>query len=385
MFNFNKRLLLLAFLFLPMLAMSQVMVSQYSMESGTDASKWINLPTDAASTQTLLMNGGDAQASDVVNIGFDFLFGGTSYSQFSVNTDGNLRLGSTATATFAFSGPFGGSNLTKNLPKINGMGCDGIMTADGYVKSAVIGTTPNRVLVVEYKTAKFANNASVSDVIWQVHLCESTNEILLVYSATAPITPPNNFQIGIASSETEVQTVNTQTNLAEVGATTVKQTQWPAPSTYYRFFIPSCIRPSGLEVSAITAYSADFNWNHQQGQSTWQYTCMQGDATPNWISNVSTVNDTNGNVTGLLPNTEYTIYLRTDCGIDGNSDAIAMPFTTGCVSLDPPYSNDFEAYDTDELPNCWTSHLGTSVIKSASSYSPTANSGSITNLDRTCI
>ena len=68
----------------------------YEYSTGIDANKWITLTdyTDVSGSGS-----GDSWASSVMNIGFTFPFGGTDYTQYSVNSDGNLRLGSTVTGT----------------------------------------------------------------------------------------------------------------------------------------------------------------------------------------------------------------------------------------------------------------------------------------------
>ena len=71
-------------------------LGDYRFSTGTDASKWITLTSN---TNLLGTGNADGRASSLQNIGFTFPFGEGSYTQFSVNSDGNLRLGSTVTGT----------------------------------------------------------------------------------------------------------------------------------------------------------------------------------------------------------------------------------------------------------------------------------------------
>ena len=96
--------MLLMLVTLGMSGFAQVL-SDYIMTTGTDATKWQTLTT----TTNLITGTGDSKASAVTNIGFTFNFAGTDYTQFSVNSDGNLRLGGTVTGTGSYSTPFSSS------------------------------------------------------------------------------------------------------------------------------------------------------------------------------------------------------------------------------------------------------------------------------------
>ena len=116
-------LLLLAALLLPWATQAQsYTLANYGFTTGVDASKWVNM---TGSTQILTPSGSDGLASSVQTIGFSFPFGGTNYTQYSVNTDGNLRLGATVTGTSSYTTPFSSSAANQNNPKINAFGCDG--------------------------------------------------------------------------------------------------------------------------------------------------------------------------------------------------------------------------------------------------------------------
>jgi len=137
-------------------------LSIYNYETGVDSTKWVDISTGSTSLE---MTGTDgAKASAVTNIGFTFTFAGTDYTQFSVNSDGNLRFGSTVTGTDAQTKPFAtATTANKNAPKINFFGADGIMVAatGGGVKTKLVGAEPNRVLIVEFAAKSY--NSTVDD------------------------------------------------------------------------------------------------------------------------------------------------------------------------------------------------------------------------------
>ena len=94
----------------------------YTYSTGVDESMWITV-TD--STNLLVSGTADSKYSSVQSIGFTFPFANSSFTQFSVNSDGNLRLGPTVTGTANYLTPFSSANSSINNPKINFLGCDG--------------------------------------------------------------------------------------------------------------------------------------------------------------------------------------------------------------------------------------------------------------------
>lgn len=157
-------------------------LSDYIMTTGTDATKWQTLTT----TTNLITGTGDSKASAVTDIGFTFNFAGTNYTQFSVNSDGNLRFGAAVTGTINYSTPFSSTNANANNPKINMLGCDGYITDSGYVYHEVIGTAPDRVCVIEFATSTYNQTSRHSLLRWQVQLFEGSNNIQIVYYSAMP-------------------------------------------------------------------------------------------------------------------------------------------------------------------------------------------------------
>ena len=136
-------MMLLVALVVPWTSKAQDLVD-YDFSTGTDASRWITLSNSATSIWTTYQ---DDVASSLYNIGFSFPFGMATYTQFSVNSNGNFRLGSTVIASSYYSTPFSSTNVTQNTPKIVGIGRDLGTGSNGYVKYQLTGTAPERVLV----------------------------------------------------------------------------------------------------------------------------------------------------------------------------------------------------------------------------------------------
>ncbi len=175
-------------------------------------------------TTQLLGAAQDDVASAVATIGFTFSFSNVNYTQFSVNSNGFLGLGSTAVAGSAI---VTGSATT---PVITAFGGDHATVTNSSVNSKVhykvFGTSPNRVLVVEWKDLKlnysgFATSTS-GDGTFHVLLYETTGVVELKYGAmsissaysTGPV-------IGMSkgSSSGNIISITSSTNTANVTAT----------------------------------------------------------------------------------------------------------------------------------------------------------------------
>ncbi|BDB52317.1 hypothetical protein GENT11_06290 [Flavobacterium ammonificans] len=134
---------------------------------------------------TNLVAGGSAigAASAVTPIGFDFVFQGNTYSNFSVNAAGLLKLGPVAVTTESANN----ASSTTNTPKLYAWwDATATMAAanGGGVTFALSGSAPNRVLTVQWKVA-YTTNASAG-FSYQVKLYETTNVIEYLYGAIPP-------------------------------------------------------------------------------------------------------------------------------------------------------------------------------------------------------
>ena len=98
--HLQRLLLIVAMLVAPWVTQAQTL-DEYSFSTGTDTSKWIAVPTSL--TSLITPGAGDYGVSSVHNLGFSFPFGEDSYTQFSVNSDGNLKFGSSVTGTLNYS------------------------------------------------------------------------------------------------------------------------------------------------------------------------------------------------------------------------------------------------------------------------------------------
>ena len=332
-------------------------LSDYTFSTGVDASKWVSLNSPDT---ILLISGtsGDSRASSVQNIGFAFSFGDNTYTQFSVNSDGNLRFGPTATGTSNYSTPFSSTNASVNNPKINLLGCDGFITDSGYVNFEVTGVAPERVCVIEFALSTYNTTSRPSLLRWQVQLFEGSNNIQIAYpSTTPPILPNATRQPGMCIDNTDIILVNANHQMTHYttgqGTANIATGNWPDVNRYYLFTAPTVLCPKvfNLAPTMQTTNSISLEFETLGDETSWQIDYYPVVDT-NDVTTI-TVNTTTPTLSNLENNTEYVISVYAVCS---NGSGLSMPRTIHALTLptDPatlPYECDFE--DPDENDN-WT-------------------------------
>ena len=356
----NVLFLMMLFCFFAVRVSAQSL-EDYNFSTGVDATKWIALTSP---TSLITPGAGDYGVSTVQNIGFTFNFAGTNYTQFSVNSDGNLRFGSTVTGTNYYTTPFSSTNAGYNNPKINFMGCDGYLTDLGHITYKVVGTAPDRILVVEFATSTYNSTSRDAILSWQVQLFEGSNDIQIVYASTAPtIMPAVTRQAGMCVNANDVVLINAshQPQYYNNGTSnTIASGTWPDVNRYYLFEAPviHCDKPATVTVSNITASSADFAWDASSTANGYEVVCA-----PQSVD-ISTVTPTT--VTGLTytaqnltQDCEYVFAVRAICPDGVNTSPWKRAsFRTACGQgiATLPYSEDFNSYGTgssSNYPTCW--------------------------------
>ena len=111
-----------------------------------------------------------------------------------------------------------------------------------------------------------------------------------------------------------------------------------------------CARPTSVQVSDIATTSAVLSWTANNGETSWTLELDGVESPVNVNSNPFTL-------TGLFPQTHYTVRIKANCDTDNSSDwSTPVVFHTECgvypVTDDNPYRDDFEG---DDVFVCWTS------------------------------
>ena len=104
--------------------------------------------------------------------------------------------------------------------------------------------------------------------------------------------------------------------------------------------LPSCVAPARLTITDITTNSAVVTWTGSANS----YNLKVNDQTYNNVTSPYTLS-------GLTPNTEYTVEVQSVCSASSTSTWSTSVFWTACEVFNLPYSYNF---DNDNELNCWS-------------------------------
>jgi hypothetical protein len=314
--------------------------ANYSFTTSTTGS----LTDMSSGTTQLISSSQDDFVSAITNIGFDFWFQGVRYGQFSANSNGLIRLGSTIVQTGTPYKPLG----QMNMALISAYGADQRTHTTGKVHYKLIGSAPSRTLVIEWLNMQSNYNAGgTAGLTYQVRLSETSGTIEFTYGSmtmsTAGAADPNSqdphigfssnnvmFVIGsvtAAQSGTPTPTYNGASNipvanLYTAGAIPVLSSAANGSRRTFTFTPPVSAAPTGLNITAVTPIMMTLNWtdNASNEQGYVIYRSDDGGITYNFISQAA-ANAVSSIQTGLNPNTNYywRIYAVTEGGLSSSA------------------------------------------------------------------
>ncbi|WLD23868.1 T9SS type A sorting domain-containing protein [Flavobacterium dauae] len=132
---------------------------------------------------------------------------------------------------------------------------------------------------------------------------------------------------------------------------------------YYEDLSP-CMFPGNLDVTNITASSADITWDASMATGVTGYYYEVRD-TAGTVVDSGTTTGTTAQTTGLTPGTNYTVYIRSVCGAtNGNWTTFPVTFQTPCLVVTTNFYEDFETtatggYSNPTVPTCWSYFVAT--------------------------
>ncbi len=272
----------------------------------------------------------DDFASAVTNIGFTFYFMGLPYTQYSVNSNGQMRLGSSVVGVAYLN-----SQATSiDLPFLNAFWDDLDNASDltsSRVRYKLTGGAGNHILTVEWKDFALVYSASVSTGLskWQIRLYEATGVIEYVYGnmeiaaasgiVTASIGFTNtNANAGLVSvtsiSTPAVTTLTASVNNSLVNSSTAGQiaglsSAGDGSRVVYTFTppaTPSAPTWAAIPFTSISATGMTLNWNDLSSNETGFriYRSSDGGSTYSYIATAA-ANATFYVASSLIPGTTY--------------------------------------------------------------------------------
>ncbi|MEY2539645.1 MAG: hypothetical protein QOG67_3385 [Verrucomicrobiota bacterium] len=305
-----------------------------SMTYSSRGAAGVALEDMSSATIQLVAASQDDTASSVTNIGFDFWYDGVRFTQFSVNANGICRLGGIVIST-TFDNSTGFAD-TGNTPKIAPYYDDLRTGNDGKVHFKVIGSSPNRKLVVEWLNEQIPRleTAGSGAGTFQMWLFERTGVIEFVYGSGMAVNAANGgYTVGLQSGAAiNFASVTTSNGNASYLSANNMQTDAIDAGTAY-IFTPNIPRtPTNLSFSNITTTAMTLNWkdnaNNEVGYAVYKST----DAT-NFSFVAQTGPDvTSQDVSGLSPGTTYfwRVYAVSEGGL---SNALAGSRATASRSV----------------------------------------------------
>ena len=213
-------------------------VSAYSFAATTGTYTQVS----ASATQLTAVQA-DSGISSTQNIGFSFIYDGTTYTQFRMSSNGFISLNPTATSlgTNDFST---GNAASRPIIAPLWDDLDGRATGGSFAGYEVTGTAPNRVLTVEWRNWEWNWNSTAPVISFQVKLYETSNIIEFIYRSESGSVVSGSASIGIgaatgsgAGSYLNLTSVSTPAVSSTTSVTTISTK--PASNTIYRFTPPA--------------------------------------------------------------------------------------------------------------------------------------------------
>ncbi|MEW5675767.1 T9SS type A sorting domain-containing protein [Flavobacterium enshiense] len=190
---------------------SQGPVNAYGFSESTEAYAQISGTTSTAV--------GDDGEENNISIGFNFNFGGTDYSTFSISTNGMIKLGAAivdGTDNHWTNSLTNGTQVNK--PLIAAFWDDNNLST-GTITYSLSGTAPNQVLSVNWHDTKIGGvgstgGTSVSSII---RLYETTNVIEIVYGSPFTTTNSVSGSVGLMDTTSFLSVTPAATSTASSG------------------------------------------------------------------------------------------------------------------------------------------------------------------------
>ncbi|MGS4345984.1 fibronectin type III domain-containing protein [Myroides odoratus] len=123
-------------------------------------------------------------------------------------------------------------------------------------------------------------------------------------------------------------------------------TQPPAAIDNLSIKVVTCSAPRNAIVTAVTQNTVTVSWTAVAGQTTYEVYYATTNTPPGEVvTGAVETTDIPYTITGLTPNTEYFIWVRTICSATDKSSWERTTATTGQVPGELPYNEDFEGED----------------------------------------
>lgn len=345
----------------------------YSYSNGTKGFNELSspiVPTLIAAfspTKTLL----DESFVNNVPIGFTFQYNGKDYTQLHLNSNGYASLGApfikskTDDPQYERNELSAGSGYTGAIRPVLAPFWDNlVLTNNTGISYQTTGTQPNRIFTAQWLSMKWQSGTAA--ISFQLKLYESGNIVEFVYrnetgaggtdkSASTGITAESGNKILFALDS--LQFISVTHSVANATASrlieSINNTK-PATGQYYRFTPTACVPPRNIKIVNYNDTRVLIEWNDLKGISEYEFALSNEDVSP---SAATTTTQKKANFDGLIPNTTYYFYLRSNCAGEWSR----LKFTTTDTRI-LPYKEGFENAVDNLLPPSITSTNNNAVF-----------------------
>ena len=121
-------------------------------------------------------------------------------------------------------------------------------------------------------------------------------------------------------------------------------------------YISPCARVNDVFANNITNTTADVHWAPDGDNVMWYYTYGERGTVDLSAAAFTTTSDTMATLTNLMGNTEYDVYVISECVSGYLSDALKLTFRTACDQITSvPFFEDFDGLGgSSKFPDCWS-------------------------------
>ncbi len=137
----------------------------------------------------------------------------------------------------------------------------------------------------------------------------------------------------------------------------------------------ACFGVKGLTATDATSTTATLEITPAESDKRWQYAYVRSDSTLQNTTKHFDTDTTVFTVAGLKPNTEYSVYVRSICGVGDTSEWAS---TTVLTAYAVPFAEDFDDV-ASEYPTGWTRYSSITPSQLFSTTDPFASASEITS------
>jgi len=273
----------------------------------------------------------DDSISNSVSLGFSFIFGGVSYNQIMISTNGWINFGST---TGGVSAQINYENSLTNAGTIK----PALMPLWDDLKNTttptyvVSGTAPNRIFKIEWKDQKWDYAATNNVISFQVWLYETSNIIQYKYKNGAVNVNNGSATIGIYDTNNTYQTLNAL-GVSQTNTFNANISVRPVNNTVYTFAPPVSTSNAGVDLYGNAAFTLAAN-TPTVGAGTW--TIASGPNTS--LSQFNNVSSPTATFTPLAAGT-YTLNWTISNGFCTSTDQVIVSNCSSNLIINGDFSN----------------------------------------------